>query len=82
MVEMVALGALEARKMPLWPEFQHPGSIFEELKIYDPWKYDKVYIYSLRTNRRVVIQSLQFCPGNSTVKSNWKVTPLGKHLVA
>ena len=49
---MVALGALVVSKLPLRPEWQHPGAVAGELKLHDPWKNDKVYICSLRTDRR------------------------------
>ena len=76
---MVPLGALEVSKLPLLPECQHLGVVVRELKLHNPQKNDKVYICSPRTDKRVVIESLQFiCPGDSTNKSNWKVTPLGK----
>ena len=46
--------------LPLWPECQHPGVVAGELNLHDPRKNDKVYICSLRTNRGVVTQRLQF----------------------
>ena len=44
-------------------ESQHPSAVVGELKLHNPQRNDKVYIFSLRTNRRVVIQSLQFVLG-------------------
>ena len=77
---MVALGALEVCKLPLWPECQHPGAIVRKLKLHDPWMNDNVYIYSLRTNRGAVTQRLQLSwrlhcqillEGDSTGKETW-----------
>ena len=79
---MVALGALEVSKLPLWPECQHPGTIVGERKLHNPRRNDKVYICSLRIDRRALIQSLQFylswrlhcqilLKGDSTGKETW-----------
>ena len=70
-----------AWKLPLWPECQHPGAVARELKLYDPWKNDKVYIYSLRTNRGVVFQSLQFVMANPLSNVTGKWLHWGRNLV-
>ena len=63
------------------PRVQHPSAVAGDLKIHNPRRNEKVYICSLRTNRRVVIQSLQFLSwwlhcqiqleGDSTRKETW-----------
>ena len=68
--------------LPLRPEFQHPGAVSRELKLYDPWKKDKVYICSLRTNIGAVIQTLQFVLATSLSNPIGRWLHWGKHPVS